>query len=266
MKYLAFRNQGQLSVLDLTTMGDSIKRDDSSKIGKFDSGLKYALAILHRNDVKFRIDLADRYYTVSTKTIHDSFNDKSKEVLVINEHINKYYGLEDYDPEAYIYEVTKYVTGFETELDYESKAFSNTWITIVNDLYEKDLLKANDNLTKYFARQSGFNIGKKTIRIPNAQYSWNTTTIGLPKEEELDNSFDGRVKGIISKYNIDIKYPIVESFITGFKVIGDSNSKTLFVNTNFEEGDVWELILGIYSIEDKGISDACKYIVNLIKK
>ena len=61
MKYLAFRNQGQLSVLDLTTMGDSIKREDDSKIGKFDSGLKYALAILYRNNVKFRIDLQDRY-------------------------------------------------------------------------------------------------------------------------------------------------------------------------------------------------------------
>jgi hypothetical protein len=44
-----------LSLLDITSMGDSIKREDTSTIGKFDSGLKYALALLLRNNVDISI-------------------------------------------------------------------------------------------------------------------------------------------------------------------------------------------------------------------
>lgn len=45
----------RISLIDITSMGDSSKRGDDTTIGQFDSGLKYAIAILLRNDVKFSI-------------------------------------------------------------------------------------------------------------------------------------------------------------------------------------------------------------------
>lgn len=423
MKHLVFRNQGQLSVLDLTTMGDSIKREDDSKIGKFDSGLKYALAILYRNNVNFRIDLQDRYYTISSTTLTDVFNDKSKEVLVIKEHID----LQLEDPELDSYTCVDHITGFspqlgynwefwmvirelwcncldeggtkdiyysnngdvipiirdnetvitilvddkvqevldnwdnyflkedlvigyndssdesleihnntsnylkiykqgvlvyedknqralysynhkslqidemrryqlnsclerdiketiamsdnyifvnticnssgfESTLDYDFTDFSETWKEVVNGLYTIGKLNVSKNLLKRFAQLPEFEVGKKALQKPNSSYSWETTLIEIPKEVDADISFDGRIKSIISKFNLDVDYPIVESFITGFKVIGDARSKTLYVNSDFTIDDMWELILGIYTIEGKDIKDTCKELVKLKTK
>lgn len=422
MKYLAFRNRGQLSVLDLTTMGDSIKREDDSKIGKFDSGLKYALAILYRNNVKFRIDLQDRYYTISSTTLTDEFNDKSKEVLVVKEHIDlqledpeldsythidhitgfspqlgynwefwmairelwcncldeggvmstpdfcegemyavnvnetiitievddkvqevldnwdNYFLKEDlvvsfedshneyleihnntsnylkiYKQGVLVYEdknkrasysynhkslqideMRRYQlnsslerdiretiamsdnptlinticnsSGFEANLDYDFSDFSGTWKEVVNGLYTIGKLNVSNNLLKRFAQLPEFEVGKKALQKPNSSYSWETTLIEIPKEVDADISFDGRIKSIISKFNLEVNYPIVESFITGFKVIGDARSKTIYVNNDFTTDDMWELILGIYTIEGKDIKDACKELVKLKTK
>lgn len=414
MKHLVFRNQGQLSVLDLTTMGDSIKRGDDSKIGKFDSGLKYALAILYRNNVNFRIVLQDRYYTISSTTLTDVYNDKSKEVLVIKEHIDlqphvdhitgfspqlgynwefwmairelwcncldeggtkevynsfnndcilrvrenetlitievndkvqevldnwdNYFLKEDiaisaeesYDDDLEIHynsskhlkiykqgilvyedkdkksvysynhrsiqidEMRRYQlegilcntikqtlaksensifvsticnsSGFESNLDYDFVNFSDTWVEVVNYLYSDGKLNVSHNLLKRFAQLSEFEVGKKALQKPNSNYSWETTLIEIPKEVDADISFDSRIKSIISRFNLEVNYPIVESFITGFKVIGDARSKALYVNNDFTIDDMWELILGIYTIEGRDIKDACKELVKLKTK
>ncbi|MFT6125792.1 MAG: hypothetical protein ACJAVA_000233 [Flavobacteriaceae bacterium] len=47
----------RLSLIDITSMGDSSKRGDASTIGQFDSGLKYAIALLLRNKVKIDIEV-----------------------------------------------------------------------------------------------------------------------------------------------------------------------------------------------------------------
>lgn len=84
-KYLVFTNPGLLSLLDLTTMGDSCKREDSTKIGQFDSGLKYAIAILLRNNVDFIIFSGCKEFTFSTDVIGDDTTGKTKEVIQLNE-------------------------------------------------------------------------------------------------------------------------------------------------------------------------------------
>jgi len=45
----------QISLLDITSMGDSVKRGNDNLIGAFDSGLKYSIALLLRNDVDISI-------------------------------------------------------------------------------------------------------------------------------------------------------------------------------------------------------------------
>lgn len=86
---IIFKNNGTLSLLDLTTMGDSIKRGDESKIGKFDSGLKYALAILYRNGIEVDIYSGDSHFTLGSRIIKDELTNKVKELLVINERRDK---------------------------------------------------------------------------------------------------------------------------------------------------------------------------------
>lgn len=55
MKYIRIVNQGLLEVEALTLMGASTKVGDSSKIGQFGSGNKYAIAYFLRNNYDFMI-------------------------------------------------------------------------------------------------------------------------------------------------------------------------------------------------------------------
>jgi len=82
---IVFKNKGTLSLLDMTTMGDSVKRGDSSKIGRFDSGLKFAISILFRNGIRMKVYSGNFIYSFSTIPIHDVFTEKVKEVMLIKE-------------------------------------------------------------------------------------------------------------------------------------------------------------------------------------
>lgn len=81
---ICFKNEGILSLIDLTTMGDSIKRSDSSKIGKFDSGLKYAISILYRHGVEIEIRTGETIYTFSSENVEDKITNKTKKLININ--------------------------------------------------------------------------------------------------------------------------------------------------------------------------------------
>jgi len=85
---LNFSNPGLLTTLDLLTMGDSSKRDDDTKIGKFDSGLKYAIAILYRHNIDFTIWSGQYKYCYTAKTIKDTTTSKHKHILMLNVYLN----------------------------------------------------------------------------------------------------------------------------------------------------------------------------------
>jgi hypothetical protein len=80
---LSFCNKGILSSLDLTSMGDSSKREDENKIGRFDSGLKYAICILYKHGVDIKIKSGNFKYSFSSSTISCETG-KSKKILVVN--------------------------------------------------------------------------------------------------------------------------------------------------------------------------------------
>ena len=47
----------RISLINLTTIGDSEKREDDTKIGKFSSGQAYATALLLRDNVGMEINI-----------------------------------------------------------------------------------------------------------------------------------------------------------------------------------------------------------------
>lgn len=88
----------RISLINLTTIGDSEKRDDPEKIGQFSSGHAYAVALLLRNSIDVSISVfggvmqtvegvEEQYvetYKYGTKEIICDSTKKSKEVITIN--------------------------------------------------------------------------------------------------------------------------------------------------------------------------------------
>lgn len=80
----------KLSVLDISSMGDSSKREDNSKIGKFDSGLKYAIALLLRDSVDIEISVfsdkcESNRFNFFTTLVFDGSTSKNKELITIRD-------------------------------------------------------------------------------------------------------------------------------------------------------------------------------------
>lgn len=131
MKTIFFKTPTQLSFIDLITMGDSEKRGSSGVIGVFGSGLKYSLALLLRNNVKFEaivtgnayIGGRDRDYkeifTPYTYVSEDEITGKSKELIGINvqrdfESFNSIHCEDIFECEI----AEKYETGFALQLGF----------------------------------------------------------------------------------------------------------------------------------------------------
>ena len=67
MNYIYFENDGEINKNYITLLGVSTKEDDSTKIGFWGSGLKYALATLLRNNVSVKIFTGEKEVKI-TKT------------------------------------------------------------------------------------------------------------------------------------------------------------------------------------------------------
>ncbi len=80
---LTFKTPTRMSLLDVTSMGDSSKRGDTTTIGQFDSGLKYAIALLLRNNVDIRIKTDEDEFSFSTNS-HSYGDGKEKELIVVH--------------------------------------------------------------------------------------------------------------------------------------------------------------------------------------
>lgn len=105
--------------MDITSMGDSSKRGVADKIGQFDSGLKYAIALLLRNEVNITIytrNLNDvTTYEFSSDVKKCDKTSKEKELIVVTE-TNYSYLPEDNGSTTG--EVKTHTTGFAKALGY----------------------------------------------------------------------------------------------------------------------------------------------------
>lgn len=66
MKFLKIQNNGLLDPRLIPLMGGTTKRDDSSKIGQFGTGLKYSLAYLIRNKIEFKLFVGEAEINITT--------------------------------------------------------------------------------------------------------------------------------------------------------------------------------------------------------
>lgn len=96
-KQIHFVTPTKLSLLDISSMGDSKKRDDPTTLGTFDSGLKYAIALLLRDGVDIKIEVlgqtesrgdwdeeCSEIFTFGTEMEVCERTKKEKELITIN--------------------------------------------------------------------------------------------------------------------------------------------------------------------------------------
>lgn len=81
----------RISYIDLITMGGSEKAGDESKIGQFASGLKYAMALMLRNNVEFTVTTyasasPQSTFRLQEYEIDDTVTGKSKKLIDIYEY------------------------------------------------------------------------------------------------------------------------------------------------------------------------------------
>lgn len=82
----------RISLINLTTIGDSEKREDETKIGKFSSGQAYATALLLRDGVDMKISVFGgygkqpftEYITYNTKTRYCNTTHKKKDIIELH--------------------------------------------------------------------------------------------------------------------------------------------------------------------------------------
>ena len=84
----------KISFLDISSMGDSSKRGDLTKIGTFDSGFKYCIALLMRDLVDMQVSVKNDFeleecFTFGTKNVGDDLTGKSKELITITDKFGK---------------------------------------------------------------------------------------------------------------------------------------------------------------------------------
>lgn len=82
MKYLKIKNIGTLDLRSFFLIGASTKKNDSSKIGQFGTGLKYAISYFVRNNVNFKLFIGTEEVKFESKK--ESLRDKEFEVIYCN--------------------------------------------------------------------------------------------------------------------------------------------------------------------------------------
>lgn len=87
-KYIMIQNDGEIEINSFRLIGASTKRSDNTKIGFFGSGLKYSIAYMIRNAIKFRIFSGEKELFITT--IKDTLRDQEFDLICINGQITSF--------------------------------------------------------------------------------------------------------------------------------------------------------------------------------
>ena len=136
MKSISFTTPTLLSYLDLMSMGGSDKVGDVSLIGKYNSGLKFSMALALRNNIDFSVRVVDYEYSESFDRKRDTVyttgaykeiceqTNKEKELIQITKSVSKesFFSVHCEDlgggefPEEYIQKGFYTLMGFDWDL------------------------------------------------------------------------------------------------------------------------------------------------------
>lgn len=265
MKSIHFVTPTLLSYIDLMSMGGSDKADDITKIGKYNSGLCFSMALALRNNIEFSVTVVDSEYSENfhrwRKTLYTigSFKeiceqtDKEKELIEIKKYVSKesFFSVhcEDLGGGDFPEEVIQ--TGFSTKMgvDWELWMLLRELISNMVDeggTYYEDTsvdIKYGTVVTLIFDEDSEFaNI-------------WNNRHLYINENQLL--------------YSISDKVEVLqntEKFLRVYKqnilVYKDEEIPSKFAyNIKFGDIDEKRILSDLYSVE-LGIIDAIKYTKN----
>jgi hypothetical protein len=80
--YVCFENKGEVPVNAFKLLGASNKRADSSKIGYFGTGLKYAIAVMLKQGIEFKIFSGNKEVVIGTRKT--KFLEDTVDVMTVN--------------------------------------------------------------------------------------------------------------------------------------------------------------------------------------
>lgn len=87
-KYILIQNDGEIETNSFELIGASTKRNDNTKIGFFGSGLKYSIAYMMRNGIKFRIFSGNT--EVLFTTVSDTLKGQNFDRICINGNVTSF--------------------------------------------------------------------------------------------------------------------------------------------------------------------------------
>lgn len=111
---LRFITDTKISPLHLTTMGNSAKRGDDKTLGQFDSGVKFSIAMIVRNNINFRVEtISNDYKDTFTFEVETVTCEETKVVknLIVCIRSRKYSGTETTERK-------KFPTSFSKEMGF----------------------------------------------------------------------------------------------------------------------------------------------------
>lgn len=279
-----FYSKSILSLLDLTTIGGSDKLGDETKIGQFCSGLKYALALFLRNDVKFTAttrqtvyDLGgfDRmvttFYSIDKHVKEDEFAGHSKELICINagyEYQSFHTALtnDEFCEDVPTDEV--YETGISTELGFDWKleyALREIWSNMIDeDGWYDENDKPDENhkigtvISLEFDDNSPFyNIWKDrelyfitTNRKPIIEFERYSQKVQVFKNESITNVFKDvqNHKELFKSIEDDKKFRIYKQGILVYEDKSEHLKSDISFNINFGKLDERRILLDLSSV------------------
>lgn len=252
-----FYSNNLLSELDLTTMGGSEKKGDDSKIGQFCSGLKYAIAIFNRNNVKFSAHVNTKqfiegynrnvniYYHVGSYVKEDAQTDKSKELIQIektSDYQNFHDGvtIDEWGGEMVEYLKTDLSVdlGFDWKLQY---ALREIWSNMIDeggsydDVENPQMIKDGTVITLEFEDDSEF------------AEIWRNKHLYFIVNDKPIVTFEHHGKTVEIR-NTDVEY--LRIYKQGILVYEDQDVKSKYTyNINFGELDERRILTNVYGIK-----------------
>ena len=297
---LTFKTPTRMSLLDVTSMGDSSKRGDTTTIGQFDSGLKYAIALLLRNNVDIRIKTDEDEFSFSTNS-HSYGDGKEKELITVyslnhGEIMTGFAKNLGYNWELYMafrelysnmldeggvyYEENREFDGKGTEIYlsfdeenpfyeiyqnrhlYVADFYSNVSKEIISVVSETEGFKTFNWLNTAILKEPSVElIGKKFS--PNTIYRESVTLESVPIKEEdilIEKELSFKEQ-VLKSYKLDIgDIEIKRVKLKGNKAVSDKYNKCIIVDEDFIMEEDFHLFLIEYYVYLHGSDKVIKVL------